>query len=97
MGWVVVLNYLLSVAIVSVLFALVYNGTGGSLLSTVLLHASLNSVPAVLTRVFLGDPGAVAVMSVNWVTAGLKGVFVAAAVAIHGAGYLSPSPCAIKN
>ena len=43
LGWEVVLNYLLRVAAVSVLFAWVYNGTGGSLLVTVLFHASLNS------------------------------------------------------
>jgi len=97
LGWEVVLNYLLRVAAVSVLFAWVYNGTGGSLLATVLFHASLNSVPAVLTRVFLGDPGAGAVMWVNWLTAGLDWVLVAALVAIHGAGNLSPSPRTTRN
>lgn len=63
--WEVLLNYALSVMAMAFLFTLVYQGTGGSALMTILLHTAINSTRAIINPFFWGKANASQITGMN--------------------------------
>lgn len=82
--------YTVCVIFTAILFTWVYNGTGGSLVLPVLLHASVNA-SGWWWNVWLGSPEATDV-AMRWILAALLGALAAYAVLRHGPESLCARP-----
>lgn len=81
-------SYLLVLVCESVIYAWLYNGSGGSVLPVMVIHAAGN-LPSLFAA--SGDPGGLAGTVVDWYFPTVYVVVALGVVAVHGARYLAPT------